>query len=496
MKNKLKIFYVSPEVAPFASSAELGEVAGSLPKALKDLGHEVRMMMPNYRTVNERKYVLRDVIRLKDMAIAMDGKVLRASGKSAFLPNSKVQIYFLDYKPYFDRPNLYVETQTGMGYADNAERFVFFCRGCLETLKLLHWQPDVIHCNDWQTCLIPYYLKTIYRNDPFFKGTRVLLSVHDATQHGQFDQAAVTKAGFSEKDLAPGGPAEFYGKFNFLKAGLFTADLVTTVSETYAHNILTSREHGRGLEEFLRGRRVKIVGVMNGVDYSVWNPETDTHLAKPYSANDPAGKFESRRLLLKQLGLKADPREAVIGMISILREEKGIDLVIEAFDKIISLGAKLVILGVGDETYHKLLMKAAKKHPKQAAVIFRRDEALTHLLLAGADMLLMAPRLEPCESYQLYAMAYGTIPVVRATGGLADTVENYNVKTERGTGIVFTKYSATDLLQAVHRALKIFADDKHWLRLMRNAMKQNYSWQSSAEKYVNLYHRLGSRARR
>lgn len=496
MKNKFKIFYVSPEVAPFASTAELGEVAGLLPKVLKDLGHEVRMMMPNYRAVNERKYILRDVIRLKDMAIEIDGQVLRANGKSAFLPNSKVQIYFLDYKPYFDRPNLYHEAQTGRGYADNAERFIFFCRGCLETLKLLQWQPDVIHCNDWQTCLIPYYLKTIYRNDPFFKNTSVLLSVHDVAQQGHFDPEITRKAGLSVKDVAPGSPAELFGKFNFLKAGLGTADLVTTVSETYAQEIQSSKEHGHGLENFLRERRPKIVGVLNGVDYSMWNPETDSHIVRPYNAANPAGKADNKRALLRHLGLEANSEQAVLGMIASLREEKGIDLVIEAFDKIISLGAKLVILGAGDDKYQTLLTKAAKRHPKQAAVVLRRDETLTHLLLAGSDILLMPSRVAPCGSHELHAMAYGTIPVVRATGALADTVENYNVKTERGTGFIFKKYSSEELLHTVQRALKIFADDKRWLRLVRNAMKQNFSWNTSADKYVKLYQKLASHGRK
>ena len=496
MKNKFKIFYVSPEVAPFASSSELGEVAGTLPKVLKDLGHEVRMMMPNYRVVNERKYVLRDVIRLKDMPIEINGQVLKANGKSAFLPNSKVQIYFLDYKPFYDRPNLYHETPLNKGYADNAERFIFFCRGCLETLKLLQWQPEVIHCNDWQTCLIPYYLKTVYRDDPFFKNTSVLLSVHDSAQQGIFDAEAMRKAGLSEKHLAPGSAAEFLGKFNFLKAGLATADLITTVSETYAQEIQTSKEHAHGLEKFLRDKRPKIVGIVNGVDYGVWNPETDAHLATPYSAANLAGKRANKQAVLKHFGLEANSSGPVLGMIASLREDKGIDLVIETFDKIIASGAKLIVLGAGDARYQSLLAKAAKKHPKRAAAFFRRDEALTHLLLAGADMLLMPSWVEPCGSYQLFAMAYGAIPIVRAAGGLIDTVDNYNAKTERGSGFVFKKYDGEEFLQTVQRAVKLFGDAKRWQRLIRNAMKQSYPWENAADKYAKLYQKLGSLARK
>ncbi len=492
MKNKFKVFFVSAEVAPFASHSELGEIAGSLPKLLKDMGHEMRMMMPNYRAVNERKYILRDVIRLKDMPIQMDGQILKANGKSAFLPDSKVQIYFLDYKPYFDRPNLFSDGAQNKGYADNAERFIFFCRGCLETLKLLHWQPDVIHCNDWQTSLIPYFLKTVLRDDPFFKNTRVLLSIHDASQQGVFSADIIRKAGLSENHLAPGSPGEFSGKFNFLKAGIATADLTTTVSETYAEEIQTDKEITQGLEKFLREKRPKIVGVLNGIDYAYWNPETDTHLATLYGAVNLSGKSANKQALLKHYGLEANQRQPVIGVINSMREEKGVGLIVEAFDKMIASGVKLIILGGGDEKYQSLLTKLVKKHARNAAISFRRDETQTHLLLAGADMLLMPSKVEPSSLYQIIAMAYGTIPIVRAVGGLAETVSDYNPSTERGVGFVFSKFTSAEMMQAINRAAKVYDDEKKWHRLIRNAMKQNFSLQSSAEKYTKLYQKIGS----
>jgi len=496
MKNKFKVFFVSAEVAPFASYGELGEVAGSLPKVLKDLGHEMRMMMPNYRAVNERKYILRDVIRLKDMSIQMDGQVLKANGKSAFLPDSKVQIYFLDYKPYFDRPNLFSDGSQNKGYADNAERFTFFCRGCLETLKLLHWQPDVIHCNDWQTSLIPYFLKTVLRDDPFFKNTRVLLSIHDASQQGVFSADIIRKAGLSENHLAPGSPGEFLGKFNFLKAGIATADLTTTVGETYAEEIQTEKEIAQGLEKFLREKRPKIAGVLNGIDYTYWNPETDAHLATPYGAANLAGKSVNRQALLKHFGFEAGSRQPVVGVLNSMREEKGIGLIVEAFDKIIASGVKLIIMGGGDEKYQSLLSKLAKKHHRNAAASFRRDEGQTHHLLAGADLLLMPSKIEPSCLYQIIAMAYGTIPIVRAVGGLAETVSDYNPTTERGVGFVFNKFTSAEMMQAINRAVKVYDDEKKWQRLIKNAMKQNFSLQSSAEKYTKLYQKIGSSSRK
>jgi len=496
MKNKYKVFFVSAEVAPFASNSELGEVAGALPKLLKDMGHEMRMMMPNYRAVNERKYILRDVIRLKDMSIQMDGQVLKANGKSAFLPDSKVQIYFLDYKPYFDRSSLFSDGSQNKGYADNAERAIFFCRGCLETLKLLHWQPDIIHCNDWQTSLIPYFLKTVLRDDPFFKNTRVLLSFHDSSQQGVFSADIIRKAGLAENHLALGSPGEFMGKFNFLKAGIATADLTTTVSETYAEEILTEKDIAQGLEKFLREKRPKIVGVLNGIDYIFWNPETDAHLAAPYSAANLSGKLANKQALLKHYGLEANHRQPVVGVINSTREEKGIGLIVEAFDKIIASGVKLIIIGGGDEKYQSLLTKLAKKHPRNAAVSFRRDEAQAHLLLAGADMVLMPSKVEPCGLYQMIAMAYGTIPIVRAVGGLAETVSDYNPSTERGVGFVFNKFTVAEMMQALNRSVKLYDDGKKWQHVMKNTMKQIFSLQSSAEKYTKLYQKIGSLSRK
>jgi starch synthase len=407
-----------------------------------------------------------------------------------------VQIYFLDYKPYYDHASLYNDEPGSKGYSDNAARFIFFCLGCLETLKLLHWQPDVIHCNDWQTSLIPYFLKTTYRDDPFFKNTHVLLSVHDAAQQGVFPPEVVKKAGLAENHLAPGSPAEFFGKFNFLKAGIATADLTTTVSDTYAKDIQSNKEYTQGLEKFLHEKRPKIVGVLNGIDYTVWNPQADTHISSPYSLANLAGRPANKQALLKSFGLEANPREPIIGVINGLREEKGAGLIVEAFDKIVALGAKLIVLGGGDEKYQALLLKLVKKPPRNSAVSFRRDEAQAHHLMAGADMLAIPSRVEPGGMYQLVAMAYGVIPIVHATGGLVDTVAEYNPKTDRGMGFIFQKFSAAEMVQAVGRAIKVYDDEKRWSRLMKNVMKQSFPWQTSAEEYTKLYQKLGTTAKK
>lgn len=495
MKNKFKIFFVSSEVSPFAKTGGLAEVSAALPKVLKERGHDVRMMMPNYRSVNERKFTLRDVIRLKDMAVPVGGQNVKASGKSSFLPDSKVQIYLLYYKQFFDRDGLY-RNSAGQDYADNAERFIFFCRACLETLKLLQWQPDLIHCNDWQTALIPVYLKTLYKDDPFFKDIPVLLSIHNLAGQGIFDASVVQKAGLSQDLFYPGSMLELSGKFNFLKAGLLAADMISTVSQAYAKDIQNSAEQGMGLEGVLQARRNDLHGIANGADYAEWDSANDKFIAHPYSAADLAPKVLNKQALLTRLGLAFSEETPLIAMISRLDDTKGLDLVDEGYDRLMALGAQMVVLGTGEEKYHKMLARLVKKYPRQLSVTLRFDNALAHLIQAGADMLLKPSRYEPCGLGQIQAMRYGTIPIVHAAGGLAETVQNYDPRAETGSGFVFKKYDADDMLKAIERAVKVFQDQKRWAKLLKNAMKQDYSWEAAAEKYTKLYAKLVARTRK
>ncbi len=494
MKNKLKIFFVSPEVAPFARTGELAEFSAALPGALKNRGHEVRVMMPNYRSVNERKYTLRDVIRLKEFAIPLGNQVLPANVKSAFLPDSKVQVYFLNYKPYFDRDGLY-QNSAGSDYHDNAERFIFFCRGCLETLKLLQWQPDIIHCNDWQAALIPVYLKTLYKDEAFFKDTAVLLTLHNISYQGIFDPALMAKTGLPADIFYPGSDLEFYGKLNFLKAGLLAADGIGTLSRTYAEEIQNA-EYGRGLEGVVKSRRQHLAGILSGVNYTEWNPETDRLIAQKYSANNLGPKIENKQELLKRVDLNFAAETPVLGMISRLESEKGFDLLEQAFDAMLALGVQIIILGTGEEKYQKMLSRFVKKYPGRFAAYFRFDQTLAHLLQAGADMLLMPSHDEPGGATQLQALRYGTIPLVYAAGSLAETVQNYEPKTESGSGFVFKKYLPDELVKTLERALKIFPDKKRWLKLMKTAMKQDFSLEATAEQYTKLFVRLSGRGRK
>ncbi len=494
MKNKFKIFFVSPEVAPFAKTGDLAEFSAALPGALKNLGHEVRVMMPNYRSVNERKYTLRDVIRLKEFAVPIGHQTLMANVKSAFQPDSKVQVYLLNYKPFFDRDGLY-QNSAGSDYHDNADRFIFFCRSCLETLKLLQWQPDIIHCNDWQSALIPVYLKTLYKDDPFFKDTAVLLTAHNVAFQGIFEPATMAKTGLPAELFFPGSDLEFFGRVNFLKAGLLATDYVGTLSRTYAEEI-QSAEYGKGLEGVMKLRKQNLTGILNGVNYAEWDPEVDRFIAQKYSAANLDPKLENKQELLKRADLNFNAEIPVLGMMTRLESQKGFDLLEQAFEEIMALGVQLIILGTGEEKYQKLLSRLAKKYARQLAVHFRYDQTLAHLLQAGADMLLMPSHDEPGGVTQLQAQRYGTIPLVYAAGSLAETVQNYDTKTESGTGFVFKKYTSEELVKTLERAIKLFQDKKRWVKLMKSAMKQDFSLKATAEQYTKMFTRLAARTKK
>ena len=307
MKSKLRILFLSSEVSPFAKTGGLADVSRSLPKALFEMGHDVRVMMPKYGPISERKYILREVIRLKKIPIKVGKKGHITNAKSAFIPESKVQVYFLDYKPFFGRPELYVDPKTGKDYADNAERFMLFSKAVLETIKLLHWQPDVIHCNDWQTGMIPWLLKHDYADDEFFQNTKTLFTVHNLAYQGSFDKSIAGKIGLP---LNTDDDSEFviYDRINFLKTGLVCADGITTVSPTYAKEIQSDEELSAGLGEVLQERKKDIFGILNGADYSIWNPETDDLIPAKYSANDLASKIENKKALAKAANLPFDEK--------------------------------------------------------------------------------------------------------------------------------------------------------------------------------------------
>lgn len=482
-----KICYVSSEVVPFAKTGGLADVAGALPVELKDLEQDVRVMMANYKSINERKFVLREVIRLKEVKVNLGNETKIVDGKTAFLPNSKVHVYFLHIPEYFDRKDLYVDPATGKDYEDNAERFAFFSMSVLETLKLLFWQPDIIHCNEWQTALIPFYLKTHYKDDEFFKNTRTVLSLHNLAYQGSFSLNKAAKIGIDSQFVKKDGEFEHYGSLNLLKGGILFSDVLNTVSEKYAEEITTDPEYGAGFEKILSLRRDDIYGILNGVDYSNWNPETDNLIPKNYSIDSLHNKEKNKIALCNQNNLPFDEKIPLIGIISRLADQKGFDLIAEVVNDIFSLDIQFVLLGTGDPKYHKLFEKLAKKYPKKLAVNLRFDNKLAHLIEAGADMFLMPSKYEPCGLNQLYSLKYGTVPVVRETGGLADTIQDFDQKNGTGNGFTFKNYNSQELLETIKRALQIFPEKKLWHKIQITGMKQDYSWLQSARKYLDLY---------
>ncbi len=492
MKKKLKILMAFSEVAPFAKTGGLGDVGGALPKVLKDLGHDVRVIMPQYRAVNERRYVLRDVIRLQNITVNMGGEALQIQVKSAFLPNSKVQIYFIDYKPYFFREGLYVDAKTGKEYSDNAARFILFAKGALETLKKLQWQPDVVHCNDWQTGMIPLLLKKIYPDDPFYNKVYTLLTVHNFVYQGIYNASCIrllgegADPGFSQDEIVTDGMC------NFLRTGLTYADWLNTVSETYSREVQSSPEFGCGLEGLLKSRSSEFDGVVNGLDETVWNPESDSYLETPYTAESPEGKLDAKRFLLDKVGLVYREDVPILGVTSRLTYQKGFDLIQAIFPQLMEMDLYFILLGMGETRYHDFFKTMQKKHPKKIKIFLTFDEPLAHQIAAGSDMFLMPSLQEPCGLTQLYSLKYGTVPIVHRTGGLADTIKPYDGK-NKGTGFVFDKPEADKLLEAVKSAIQTFSDSPKWKQLMRRGMTEDFSWQTSSKEYVELYYKAISK---
>ena len=490
MQRKLKIMYISSEVSPFMKTGGLADVAGAFPKAIKDLNHDIRIFMPKYSHINERKYTLREVIRLKEIEVNLGPKKIVANIKSAFLPDSKVQVYFVENKGYFNSAEFYLPPATEAQRVNQAEQFIFFSRSVFEILKILHWQPDIIHCNDWQTALIPVYLEEIYKTDPFFSRTYSLLTIHDWAHQGIFDRELLPLLEISEECFNPDGDSESEGKINFLKAGIIYADIVNTTSKSCASEVQSSDEFAFGLQRVVQKKANNFYGIVNGIDEKVWNPESDSHISHKFSIKDMSGKIVNKRLLVESQGLKFDDKIPLIGTISRLTDLKGFDLITAILDDMLKLDVQYILLGHGDEKYHRFFKSAARKYPSKLAVNFKFDDPLAHQIEAGCDMYLMPSHIEACGLNQLYSLKYGTIPIVHATGGLTDTVKDFNPSTNRGYGFVFQKYSPESLLKILKRSIKTFHDQETWPRLVDRAMRLNFSWHVSAEKYINLYYQL------
>ncbi|CAI2718715.1 glycogen synthase GlgA [Nitrospina watsonii] len=480
MASPLKILSVASEAHPFAKTGGLGDVCGALPWAHHRLGHDVRCVLPYYASIAATDAPIKSAGAMLSIPIGIANPqatvhVSRIQGK--------VPLYLIGNGFYFGRKGYYGEG--GIDYPDNASRFAFFCRAALEWCKAIGFQPDLIHCHDWQAGLVAAYLKLVYHNDPFFQSTRTLFTIHNLGYQGNFDAAALQLTHLPASAFHTQG-LEFFGQFSFLKAGLVYSDLLTTVSKRYRQEILLPA-NGFRMDGILNARKDNLFGVLNGVDYDEWNPAGDPWIAAPYSKSSLKGKAACREALLADLKLKLPPKQPLVCMVTRLSWQKGIDLVQDGFGRILAEKLGLAVLGVGDPTYESFFTEQARRYGDRFACRLEFDEGRAHQFIAGSDILLMPSVYEPCGLAQMYALRYGTVPVVRSVGGLADTVKNFNPETGRGTGFNFRPFALKYLLQSLRNASGMFQHRTRWRRLMHNGMSQNLSWERAAKEYIRLY---------
>jgi starch synthase len=478
----MKIAFVASEVYPYAKTGGLADVAGALPKSLDKLGCEVKVFLPKYYVVDEHKFGLHYNWSIGEMPIRVAGHVRSVHLHQARLPDSNVEINFIDCPYYFHRGKVYTNDH------DEDERFILLCKGIIETLQRLQWIPDVIHCNDWQTGLIPLFIKDNYSWDKIFQPISTLYTIHNIGYQGKFSGDMRYKAELRNELFYPGSP--FDSEFSFMRAGIVFSDIISTVSGTYAHEILTP-EYGAGMEKILYSRKDDLFGIVNGVDYEVWNPETDKIIAFNYSFKNIQDKIKNKKYLLEQINLPSNKEVPLIGIISRMVSQKGFDIVAEAIKDLIDLPAQWVILGSGEDRYEDLFRSIAVQEPDKLFAYIGYNNEFAHLVEAGADMMLMPSHYEPCGLIQLYALRYGTVPVVRKTGGLADTVQDWHEFKhngfESGTGFSFNDYTRYALYTTVQRAVEAYNDKAVWLKIQQNGMSKDYSWDHSAKEYINLY---------
>jgi starch synthase len=476
-EQQMRILFVASEGLPFSKTGGLADVVEALPKALVAQGHEVAVVLPRYRGTKATAVVM------PSLTIPMGGARLRFPAIADGAVLGGVRYFFVEDPAYFDREGLYGDSKGD--YPDNAERYAEFCRAAIEVVKHI-WPADVMHCHDWQTALVPVLLRSSYGDDPLVKDLPVVFTIHNMGYHGLFPRDLLERVGIPQNLFHPGG-IEFFGKVNLLKGGLVYADYLTTVSRKYAQEIQTP-EFGHGLDGVARSRTDRLVGILNGVDYAAWDPAKDKLIAAQYSAKDLSGKQVCKQELLEVFGLPHEHLERpVIGIVSRFADQKGFDLIAEKAHELMGEDLVLVVVGTGDKKYEKLFRALEAAYPGRVGVKIAYDNALAHKVEAGADMFLMPSRYEPSGLNQMYSLKYGTVPIVRATGGLDDSIEPFDVEHGTGTGFKFQEYSGEALLYAVRQALHHYMDERIWKRIQLNGMAKDYSWGSPAAEYAKLY---------
>ena len=478
MADTLHVAYVTPEMVPFAKTGGLADVSAALPKALVRLGHRVTVLLPRYASIPSPPGEL-----VGSVHIPIDG-VARSAGFHRTRTAAGVEVVFVEHPPFFDRAEPY-------GWDDDRLRFAFLARSALEYFRSRGERPGVFHAHDWQTGLVPVFLKTLYWDDPTLHRTPSVFTIHNVVYQGRFGTDTLGELGLPGH-LANAFALGYHGGISYLKGGTVFAEMVNTVSPTYVHEI-QGDQHGFGFQETVRSRAADVTGILNGVDYEEWDPRTDDHIAQGYSAADLTGKRACKADLLRSFGLPGSPELPVIGIISRLVWQKGFDIVAEAWWDLLRRPVRMVALGTGDAAVQAGLAGLARRAPDRFAVRFAYDDGLAHRIVAGSDMFLMPSRSEPCGLTQMYAMRYGTVPIVRSTGGLVDTIEPYDPTTGRGTGFRFDQADGTGLIWAIDQALEARRDRAGWEKLMRNGMARDDSWERSAREYAALYRRAESK---
>lgn len=479
MVKDLRVAFVSAEVSPYAKLGEMADVAYSLPKHLSSLGMNVSLFMPMYRRP-EIDSLPKELI-VSNLPVYLGER--KAKARVFKGEQGKYDIYFIDNRKYFWRDQIY---GTGTGeYLDNDERFIFFSKAVLEFLLRDEIPPDIIHCNNWPAALIPVFLRTLYTRRKNFQNTATVLTLHNIAYQGEYPPDSLMITGLNLKYFTS-RHLSLNGRFNFLKAGIMYADVLNTVSSSYRREILTVK-HGLGLEEILQRRKDVFFSIRNGIDYEIWNPETDPFISMNYSISNLDGKKACKQDLIKEFDLPIQTKTPVIGLVSYMRTHKGFDILLEAMDELVRLDMALVILGQGEEQYENQLIEIQRKYPDKVAVRLEMNPPLVHKIAAGADIFLIPSLYEPCGLNQLYSFRYATVPVVRGTGGLEETVRPFRAETSKGNGFVFRKYSSSALLEALMEALEYYKKPTLWKKILAEGMKENFSWDNAAKRYAKLY---------
>jgi len=480
----MKVAFVSSEAVPFAKTGGLADVAGALPKALEKLGCNVKLFIPKYGIIDEKKFHL-IFIKEIELPIHVAGTTRKVFLHQSVLPGSNVEVNFIDCPHYFFRKSIYTNDP------DEDERFVLFNKAVIELINLSDWVPDIIHCNDWQSGLLPLYLNENYKTNKKLSRTATLFTIHNVGYQGLFSEETYYRAEI-KKDLVLQFDPERSAGFSFMKTAVLYSDIINTVSQTYALEILTP-EYGSGMEKILSERKTDLFGIVNGIDYSEWNPLIDEYIPYHFNFDNLDGKRRNKKHLLEEFNLSYEEKIPLIGIVSRMAGQKGFDIVAESLNELMKLEAQWIILGNGEDRYENLFRSLAHSFPDKVGTYIGFSNDLSHLIEAGTDMFLMPSRYEPCGLNQLYSLRYGTVPIVRRTGGLADTVSDWHefnsLENKGGTGFSFKDYTSKALISTVSRAVETFKEKKVWKQIQKNGMALDFSWEHSAKDYLDLYKR-------